>query len=37
MTKYNYEHIIKKLIEYHAWIRVPYYVPLKEEEKKNEN
>ena len=33
MSKYNYEHIAKKLIEQHAWIRVPYYVPLTDKEK----
>ena len=33
MSKYNYEHIAKKLIEQHAWVRVPYYIPLTDKEK----
>jgi len=30
---YTYDHLAKKLIEQHAWIRVPYYVPLTDKEK----
>jgi len=33
MTNYNYNHIITKLMNDHAWLRVPYWVPLTEEER----
>ena len=31
MTSYNYNHIIEKLINYHAWVRVPWFIPLEQE------
>ena len=33
MTSYNYDHIIEKLINYYAWVRVPHWIPLSKEEK----
>jgi len=27
MIKYNYNHIIKRLINEHGWLRVPYWIP----------
>lgn len=27
MQKYNYDHIIKLLLEKQGWIRVPYWIP----------
>jgi hypothetical protein len=31
--KYKYDHIAKRLINEHAWIRVPWFVPLQETKK----
>ena len=28
--KYKYDHITKRLINEHAWIRVPWFVPLRD-------
>jgi len=38
VTNYKYDHIARKLLNQHAWIRVPWYVPLRDThppEKKN--
>ena len=35
---YTYDHLAKKLLNQHAWIRVPWYIPLRDThppEKKN--
>ena len=37
--KYKYDHIARKLLDQHAWIRVPWYIPLSDThppEKNNE-
>ena len=31
--KYTYDHLAKRLINEHAWIRVPWFVPLRETKK----
>ena len=28
--KYKYDHIARKLLDNHAWIRVPWYIPLSD-------
>jgi len=28
--KYKYDHIARKLLDRHAWIRVPWYIPLSD-------
>jgi len=28
--KYKYDHIARKLLDQHAWIRVPWYIPLSD-------
>ena len=36
--KYTYDHLARKLLNQHAWIRVPWYIPLRDThppEKKN--
>ena len=38
VTNYKYDHIARKLLNQHAWIRVPWYAPLRDThppEKKN--
>jgi len=27
---YTYDHLAKKLLNQHAWIRVPWYIPLRD-------
>ena len=31
--KYKYDHIARRLLNDHAWIRVPWYIPLRETKK----
>ena len=28
--KYKYDHIARKLLHQHAWIRVPWYIPMRD-------
>ena len=28
--KYKYDHIARKLLDQHAWIRVPWYIPMSD-------
>lgn len=32
---YRYDHLAKKLLKDHAWARVPWFIPIREENKKD--
>lgn len=29
-TNYKYDHLARKLLNQHAWIRVPWYIPMRD-------
>tara|TARA_R100000654_G_scaffold28195_2_gene52734 strand:+ start:1293 stop:1436 length:144 start_codon:yes stop_codon:yes gene_type:complete len=33
---YKFDHIAKRLLEEHGWIRVPWFIPLAQEVKKED-
>lgn len=36
VMNYKFDHIAKRLLEEHGWIRVPWFVPLSQEVKKED-
>ncbi len=32
---YRYDHLAKKLLKDHAWARVPWFIPIRDENKKD--